>query len=42
MMCVHTVEPFSNLDTNGAEECVIVSGVSSFQRLKWGGKRCPI
>ena len=39
----------SNQDTNGAEESVIVSEVSSSQRLKclqewytWGGKRCPI
>ena len=34
----------SNLDTNGAEESVIVSEVSSFQRLiyTWGGKRCPV
>ena len=39
----------SNPDTNGAEESVIVSEVSSFQRLKcmqecstWGGKRCPV
>ena len=40
----------SNLDTNGAEESVVVSEVvSSFQRLKcmqewytWGGKRCPV
>ena len=47
---VGTVEPLSNLDTNGAEESVIVSEVSSFQRLKymqewyisWGGKRCPV
>ena len=38
----------SNQDTNGAEESVIDSEVSSFQRLKctqewytWGGKRCP-
>ena len=31
-MCVCTVEPLSNLDTNGAEESVIVSEVSSFQR----------
>ena len=39
------MEPLSNLDTNGAEESVIVSEVSSFQRLKrgtWGGKRCPV
>ena len=28
------MEPLSNLDTNGAEESVIVSEVSSFQRLK--------
>ena len=33
-MCVYTVEPLSNQDTNGAEESVIVSEVSSFQRLK--------
>ena len=36
----------SNPDTNGAEESVIVSEVSSFQRLSmsgtWGGKRCPV
>ena len=38
----------SNPDTNGAEESVIVSEVSSFQRLKcmqeWylGWKRCPV
>ena len=39
----------SNQDTNGAEESVIDSEVSSFQRLKctqewytWGGKRCPV
>ena len=35
----------SNPDTNGAGESVIVSEVSSFQRLKcitWGGKRCPV
>ena len=33
-----------NPGTNGAEESVIVSEVSSFQRLKytWGGKRCPV
>ena len=46
-----TVE-LSNLDTNGAEESVQFSEVSSFQRLKcmhcmsgictWGGKRCPV
>ena len=29
---IHTVEPLSNQDTNGAEESVIVSEVSSFQR----------
>ena len=28
------MEPLSNQDTNGAEESVIVSEVSSFQRLK--------
>ena len=39
----------STPDTNGAEESVIVSEVSSFQTLKcmqewctWGGKRCPV
>ena len=37
----------SNPDTNGAEESVIVSEVSSFQRharvvYTWGGKRCPV
>ena len=36
----------SNQDTNGAKESVIVSEVSSFQRLKewytWGGKRRPV
>ena len=37
----------SNPDTNGAEESVIVSEVSSFQRYArvvytWGGKRCPV
>ena len=36
----------SNPDTNGAEESVIVSEVSSFQRLSkgvtWGRERCPI
>ena len=41
-----TVEPLSNLDTNGADESVIVSEVSSFQRLNksgtWSGKRCPV
>ena len=41
-----TVELLSNPDTNGAEESVIVSEVSSFQRLSkrgtWGGKRCPV
>ena len=35
-----------NPDTNGAEESVIVSEVSSFQRLSksgtWSGKRCPV
>ena len=42
-------EPLSNADTNGAEESVVVSEVSSFQRLnacKSGiyldGKRCPV
>ena len=28
------MEPLSNPDTNGAEESVVVSEVSSFQRLK--------
>ena len=43
-----TVEPLSNPGTNGAEESVIVSEVSSFQRLKcmqeWylGWERCPV
>ena len=38
----------SNPDTNGADESVVVSEVSSFQRLKcmqeWtcGGKKCPV
>ena len=41
---IATVEPLSNPDTNGAEESVIVSEVSSFQRVvyTWGGKRCPV
>ena len=34
------------IDTNGTEESVIVSEVSSFQRLSKsgtrGGKRCPV
>ena len=34
IQCLYTVEPLSNPDTNGAEESVIVSEVSSFQRLK--------
>ena len=41
VMCLK-VEPLSNSDTNGAEESVFVSEVSSFQRLSksgtWGGK----
>ena len=47
--CVQWNLSLSNQDTNGAEESVIVSEVSSFQRLKcmqewytWGGKRCPV
>ena len=34
----------SNPDTNGAEESVIVSEVSSYARVvyTWGGKRCPV
>ena len=36
---VYTVEPLYP-DTNGAEENVVVSEVSSFQRLKESGKRC--
>ena len=45
-MC--SIYKVSNQDTNGAEESVVVSEVSSFQRLKcmqeWylGGKRCPV
>ena len=34
-----------NQDTNGAEENVLFSEISSFQRLNksstWGGKMCP-
>ena len=30
----NTVEPLSNPDTNGAEESVIVSEVSSFQHMQ--------
>ena len=30
---VYALEPLSNQDTNGAEESVVVSEVSSFQRL---------
>ena len=33
-MYVCIAEPLSNADTNGAEESVVVSEVSSFQRLK--------
>ena len=33
-VCMCTQWNLSNLDTNGAEESVIVSDVSSFQRLK--------
>ena len=38
----------SNMDTNGAEESVLLSEVSSFQRLiciksgTWGGKHCRL
>ena len=32
--CVYSGTSLYNLDTNGAEESVIVSEVSSFQRLK--------
>ena len=45
---ISTVEPLSNPDTNGAEESVVVSEVSSFQRLKcmqeWylGWEKCPV
>ena len=43
--CVCIQWNLCNPDANGAEESVIVSEVSSFQRLSksgtWGGKRCP-
>ena len=32
--CLYTVEPFYSPDTNGAEESVVVSEVSSFQSMQ--------